>query len=260
MIFEYPQEKRAELLPLFQGIEYLEAIALGILISDLGKVYVDDLKKPRNAMLVYENAMVVVFGGSGEGDTAKELFSKIPEKAGFMYTNNKWKKMIKEHFGDKLRFQERTKVSSANLDIEYMRKLKSNIPDGYEIVKIDDDIIDKFEEHTIRKIIQFCGSIENFRKNGLGFCALYNGKIAAEITNGGIPYKNAFEIDIETHPDHRRKGLATVLAAYMIEYCLENGLDPRWDAANKPSADLALKLGYTDPEEYRVMIYIEEQD
>ena len=258
MIYEYPQEKRVELLPLFQGIEYLESLALGVLLSDLGKVYADDLDKPKNLMLVYEETKLVVFGGSGEGITAKELFSKISKSAAFIYPNKKWEELIKENYGDKLRFQTRTKVSSANLDLEHIRKLKNNVPDGYEIVKINNEIIDKFEENTIQKINRFCGSVDNFRKDGFGFCALYDGKIAAEISNAGITYKNAFEIDIETHPDHRRKGLATVLAAFMIEYSLENGLDPRWDAANKPSAVLAFKLGYTDPEEYEVMIYVEE--
>ncbi len=258
MIYEYPQEKRAELLPLFQGIEYLESLALGVLLSDLGMVYADDLDKPKNLMLVYEEMMIVVFGGLGEGATAKELFSKIIKSAAFIYPNKKWEQLIKENYGDKLRFQTRTKVSSANLDLEHMRKLKNNVPDGYEIVKINSEIIDKFEENTIQKINRFCGSVDNFKKNGFGFCALHNGKIAAEISNGGITYKNTFEMDLETHPDHRRKGLATVLAAFMIEYSLENGLDPRWDAANKPSAVLAFKLGYTDPEEYEVMIYVKE--
>lgn len=258
MIYKYPQEKRAEMLPLFQGLEYLEALVLGILTSDLGKVYVDDLNNPVNSMLVYEEAMLVAFGGSGVGATAVELFSKIPKRAAFVYPNEKWAALIKEYFNGKLKFQTRTKFSSANLDIEKIRKLKDVIPEGYIIVKINDDVIDKFEERTVSKISRFCGSIDNFRKNGFGFCALYNGKIAADITNGGISYKNAFEIDIETHPDHRRRGLATVLAAYMIEYSLENGLDPRWDAENKPSADFALKLGYTDPEEYKVMVYLHD--
>ncbi|NPD90701.1 MAG: GNAT family N-acetyltransferase [Asgard group archaeon] len=258
MIYEYPQEKRAELLPLFQGIEYLDALALGVLLSELGELFVDDLDKPKNAILIYEEMMIVVFGGSGEGETAKELFSKMPKRAAFIFPNKKWEELIKENYGDKLRSQTRTKVSSANLDLKHIRKIKSNIPDGYEIVKINNEIIDMFEENTIKKINRFCGSVDKFRKDGFGFCALYDGKIAAEISNGGISYKNSFEIDIETHPDHRRKGLATLLAAFMIEYSLENGLDPRWDAANKPSADLAFKLGYTDPEEYEVLIYIEE--
>jgi len=258
MIYEYQQEKRAELIPLFEGIEYLETLVFGILVSDLGKVFVDNLDQPKNLMLVYENAMLVAFGGSGEGTTAKELFSKVPKRTALLYPNKKWEELIKNHYGDKLKYQTRTKVSTENLDLEHTRKIKKNVPEGYTIAKMDDEIIDKFEEHTIQKINRFCGSIENFRKNGFGFCALYEGKIAAEISNGGLLYNNAFEIDIETHPDHRRKGLATLLAAYMIEYSLENGLEPRWDAENESSARLAAKLGYSDPEEYKVMIIFEE--
>ncbi len=53
MIYEYPQDKRDELLPLFKEHKYLEAIALGLLVSDLGKVFVDDLNNPKNAMLMF---------------------------------------------------------------------------------------------------------------------------------------------------------------------------------------------------------------
>ncbi len=48
------------------------------------------------------------------------------------------------------------------------------------------------------------------------------------------------------------------MCAHLIEYSLENDYDPRWDAANKPSVGLALKLGYTDPEEHELMIYWED--
>jgi GNAT superfamily N-acetyltransferase len=258
MIYKYPQGTRTELLPLFEGIEYLEALVLGMLLSDLGNVFVDSLEKPKNVMFVYEESLFVVFGGSGEGRTAKELFSKVPKKAAFIYPNKKWKKLIKENYGGKLRFLKRTKLCSANLNLEHIKKLKNNIPNGYDIVKINNDIIDKFEKNTIQKINRFCGSVDTFRKKGFGFCALHDGKIAATVSNGGVSYKNEFELDIETHPDHRRKGLAIVLAAFMIEYSLENGLDPRWDAQNDLSVDLALKLGYTDPKKYEILIYIEE--
>ncbi len=252
-VYEYPQDKRAELVPLFEGHKYLEALVFGTLLTDLGKVFVDDLENPKNVVLLFGN--MVAFGGLGEGEVAKELVLKMPNKVGIVYPNDKWKELIIAHFGDKLIFKPRTKFSSANLDIEHIRKLKKRIPDGYEIVKIDEDTIDKFEESLKVKINRFCGSMERFRKNGFGFCVIKDGKIVADATTGGLLYENAFELDIETHPDHRRKGLATVVGAALIEYSLENGYDPRWDAANKSSADLALKMGYTDPEDYDVMIY-----
>ncbi|NHJ46510.1 MAG: hypothetical protein FK733_01865 [Asgard group archaeon] len=101
MLFEFPQEKRAELLPLFQDVDYLEAIVLGTLTSDLGKVFVDNINDPKNAIFVYEAMKLVVLGGSGEGEV-EVLISKIPNVAGILCSNEKWRLVIKEHFGEKL--------------------------------------------------------------------------------------------------------------------------------------------------------------
>ena len=255
IVYEYPQNKRTELLPLFKEHKYLEAIILGTLLSDLGKVFVDDLDNPKNAMLVrHSRTNMVLFGGFGEGDAAKELVSKIPNKTGIICPNNKWKELVCEHFGDRIKFKPRTKMSSTKLNLEHLKDLMEKIPDGYEVVKITDEIITKFPKKMNEKIIYFCGSVDYFRKHGFGFCILKDDEIIADATTGGLYYEKAFELDIETHPDHRRKGLATVVSAHLISYSLENGYDPRWDAANKPSVELALKLGYTDPEDYEIII------
>lgn len=46
-------------------------------------------------------------------------------------------------------------------------------------------------------------------------------------------------------PRHRPKGLGTQLGSALLEDCLEQGLDPHWEAVHKISVRLALKLGYT---------------
>lgn len=43
---------------------------------------------------------------------------------------------------------------------------------------------------------------------------------------------------------YRRQGMATALAARLLCWCLERGLEAHWDAANPESCALALKLGY----------------
>lgn len=58
-------------------------------------------------------------------------------------------------------------------------------------------------------------------------------------------YDEGIEIEVCTHPDHRRKGLATIVCAALILYCLDRGKYPNWDAANLNSVALAQKLGYT---------------
>lgn len=253
MIFEFPRNKKNELLHLFKEHKYMEAIILGTFMSDLGRIFVDDMEEPKNALFLYTGMTVAVFGGTGEGESAKTLIKKIPENTGILCPNDNWTELVKEHFGEKLISIPRTKLSSANLDIKKIRELKKNIPDGYEVKKISEAIIKKFSDHTKRKFVRWFGSLDRFSSNGYGFCALYNGEIAAIAVSGCFFFENAFEIDIVTQQEHRRKGLATLVAAYLIEHALEQGHDPRWDAANEPSVALALRLGYTNPEKYEVI-------
>ena len=51
-------------------------------------------------------------------------------------------------------------------------------------------------------------------------------------------------------PKHHRQGIATALAAQLLTWCLENPVDPHWDAANAESCGLAEKLGYRKTGEY----------
>ena len=93
----------------------------------------------------------------------------------------------------------------------------------------------------------FFGSSEEFYENGIAYCIKYQEKIVS-MASTFTPFTDEFEIQVDTSdPDHRRKGLATVVSAALMVYALENGLIPQWDAANEASIQLALKLGYSDP-------------
>jgi len=59
------------------------------------------------------------------------------------------------------------------------------------------------------------------------------------------------EVSVSVAPEHRMRGMATVLSAYLVMWCLENGVQPHWDAANPESCRLAEKLGYTRAGTYR---------
>ena len=49
-----------------------------------------------------------------------------------------------------------------------------------------------------------------------------------------------------------------ISCAKLIEYSLQQGLVPHWDADNKPSAKLAKKLGFTKPEKYNAYFWLEK--
>ena len=78
---------------------------------------------------------------------------------------------------------------------------------------------------------------------------LRDGKVVAGASTAHC-YRNGIEVEIDTDPAERRKGLATAVGAKLILSCLDDGLEPRWDAANLISVHLAEKLGYRFDREY----------
>jgi L-amino acid N-acyltransferase YncA len=54
------------------------------------------------------------------------------------------------------------------------------------------------------------------------------------------------ELGMETEPEFRRKGFASIITAKLIDYCLERDLEPIWACrdGNKASYNLAVKLGF----------------
>lgn len=96
--------------------------------------------------------------------------------------------------------------------------------------------------------------METFIECGVGFCVMH-GRRPISAAFSGLPIEDdQFDVQVYTvdNPKYRRRGFATVASAALIEYSLENGLEPEWDAQNEPSIKIALKLGYTDPVKFDV--------
>lgn len=83
-----------------------------------------------------------------------------------------------------------------------------------------------------------------FRALGLGFAVLKDGQPVSGATSYSR-YREGIEIEIDTHPDFLRRGLALACGARLILECLDRGLYPSWDAHTPASLALAERLGYT---------------
>lgn len=95
----------------------------------------------------------------------------------------------------------------------------------------------------------------DFQKRAIGVTILHQGQLVA----GAAPYAvyhGGIEIEIDTRPDYRQKGLATSCGAKLIFECLiknknkNKKLYPGWDAHDLRSLALAKKLGYNLDKEY----------
>jgi hypothetical protein len=119
---------------------------------------------------------------------------------------------------------------------------KFPIPNGYEIVKIDEQLLRIIKGNVVPSFSW--SSSEEFNNNGIGFCLLKGEEIVNIAFTSFVGY-GQIDIGIETPPKHRNNGYARITASRLIKYCLDNNLDPIWGCVkNISSIKVALSLGF----------------
>ena len=248
-LFEYPVEQSSNLIPMFSNHKYLTAIINSSLKEQLAKVIVDDLENPTICLMTY--FAFTAISGDITSQYIEQLLDAIPfHKIILIPPEESWHQLLKTKFGMRLVTpkSKRTKFSSRSLDIGHIRSLKKPLPEHLKLEMIDEKSADLFDSDFQKHFFDMFGSKEVFLEKGFGFVILNDDEVVGATATGNIPYNKSFEIQIVVNKEYRRQGFATLLAMNLIEYSLENGFDPRWDADNDKSAALAQKLGYTNPE------------
>ncbi len=250
MIQEFDINQRKMVIPLFNEHTHLTSIIKSILDEGWGKIYVENPENPQIALL--SHASFYILAGNSKHKNAREILSYIPHHKIILIPNDDWVELLKKYWGIRLveKKNDRTKFVSSRLNLNHIKKFKEELPKGLIIEHINPQNAQFFDK-TMKEIFFFLfGSLEVFFEKGFGFCIREGDNIIGGATTGNPIYDNTFEVQVYIKKEYRRKGLATILCAYLIEYSLENGIEPHWDAENKKSVKLALKLGYTDPEPY----------
>ncbi|WP_449354150.1 GNAT family N-acetyltransferase [Virgibacillus natechei] len=242
MIYKADLNVRKKLFPMFDRME--DTIILSCLQGHMGSAWVDDLERPTIAQILVGD--FVFYTGNPHAKEAEALLHHLPVNILAIVNTDEWKKRIETiHEGSIKKIQRYSfKKNVDDLDRKHLEKFLTRLPEGYELKRIDASLAREASLHEISK--DFTGqfdSIDDYLNRGLGYAVVYDGKVACGASSYSI-YDKGIEIEIGTHPNHRRKGLATVAAAALILECLDRGLYPSWDAANPESAELAQKLGY----------------
>ena len=152
-----------------------------------------------------------------------------------------------ETLGENVKRIKRYGFSPEHLNLNHLRALKENLHSDFVLEPIDLDTARTIPRSLAPAIPFYFGSPESFIENGFGFCIKHNGAVVSTAMTA-MPFVKEFEIEVDTmnSPEYRRKGLATIASAALIEHALLNNLIPIWDAANEASKALALKLEYSD--------------
>jgi GNAT superfamily N-acetyltransferase len=133
---------------------------------------------------------------------------------------------------------------------------RNQVPDGVSIECLDRALLAKpgvrIPKHAIRWMVDNWGSVEGFLLQGLGFCAVQENQIVSWCLTDCIS-GSACEIGIHTHPEYRRRGLATLTVAATVDECLVQGLTTiGWHCheTNLGSRGVAENVGFVKEREY----------
>ncbi|MCA9892728.1 MAG: GNAT family N-acetyltransferase [Anaerolineae bacterium] len=255
-MIEVVENRRQQLGALFEGAQG-GLMPDAVLDGCMGRALADSAC-PKFAVLELPAADVVILGGDLNQPAATDYLRNLSKFTMLFANAPDFEKVTKHiHRGKWVAF-ERFAFSTDHLSWDKMRQFQADLPDGFHVKKLDVDLArqlaqDEANEYANHHGINF-DSPEDFVARGGAYCICEAHTIACVASSFAV-CAHGIEIQIDTHPDYRRRGLGTVAAAYLIAHCLENDLEPGWDAATEVSAELAKKLGYTPQATYQMYVF-----
>ena len=211
------------------------------------EIWVDNESEPTLASFYTPPAYFL--WGDPENKDVTALLDMIGGDSWLVPCSEKWERHLGAHFGERLNAYPRTSFDASSLSLEFLRSLKTDLPAGLRLVPINERHVNDREGMLYQDLLSKFFSAADFFQQGAGFCLLEDEKIIG-FAAANYPIRNNIlevyiRVDYNDDPCHRQKGLGMQLSVALLEYCLENGLEPQWDAANEVSVRLALKLGYS---------------
>ena len=240
-----PAQTREALRPFFADFPGLHGAIDSALEGLVGDVYVDDPVSPRVAHVAFDDFHCLA--GDPAAPAAREAVLSVMSED-YIAAPPSWQSLIRTR--KDIREKQRFAFSApAAWDHDHLAQLQTSLQHGLTLQRVTAETIDAFEtlEHSL--VANF-GTHANFLARGVGYGITNE---AGEFVAGCASYtisSRSLEFEIQTRPDHQRRGLALVTGARMIEHCLEHTLEPCWDAAHEGSALLAERLGFTNRSTY----------
>jgi RimJ/RimL family protein N-acetyltransferase len=222
------------------------------------RVWADDLATPRMALLWDGTHSVYLVGAVDHVGACRELFEReiAPAGRGVLKLHAADAAVSAVCTGQSLHRRERVFYRGESSAIA---RRPQQIPAGFQISSINDKFAElgalaNFADVTA-EIGSCWNSLADFRRAGFGFCAHDADTIVCWCTAEYVS-DGRCGIGIETAPEYRGRGFATLTASAFAGHCAERGIVPHWDAwsSNRPSVAVAEKLGFRKVETYSVFV------
>lgn len=241
MIYKLDTPRIAQ--PLFG--DWQETLIWSAMEGIMGDVYADDVQAPTCAMVILGDFSFVAGTPNKElvlhkpADSTQDFMIIVPQ-------SESWSSLIEACYKEKAKKTERYAIKKEPevFDENRLQQAAASLPDGFHLQLIDKRLYEVCTQTPwCRDFVAQYPTYQAFCKGGLGVVCIQSGQIVAG-ASAYSHYSKGIEIEIVTHEDYRRRGLAYACGAALILECMARGLYPSWDARTKFSVALAEKLGY----------------
>ncbi len=233
--------------PLFDGIDHSVALVFSVLEgSSPGRVFVDDLKSPRVALLFPAGTFYFIAGSETSESLRhelvpllfKDLLPASPDKELVLFSfSDPWREKLDRLLRGKGVIRISRLMFSFDQDkYMHLRDGMPKVPAGFVLRPIDAALAEKHPD--LKPVV-------DPKTKRLGVC-LMSGDEIVSICSAVCVGRGEAEIDINTAAKYRDQGFATLTVAAFIEACITRGLKPNWACwpERRASVALAKKLGF----------------
>ncbi len=249
------KERLWEIKKMFEGIQ--DSMVIACIQGYMGEAYVDQLPHPTVGLIV--SGEYSFFAGNGNSEEAvrlvDNLFQLNPSTETvciFSDDEAEWEetlmKVEKNHPVAVPRYGivQKDYIFDENLLNNFIEKL----PKSYELTMFDEKLYQQaMAEDWSKEFCETFDSAEDYINRGFGCAIVHKGKLVAGTSTMTV-YDGGAEVQVATHPEFRKKGLAMVSAAAFLLESQKLKIRACWDAANLISKKMALALGYEYKGEY----------
>ena len=239
------REGRAALLPFYQNTK--DTLLLSGLQGHLGRAFLSDQQK---SCLVIVQGFIFLGGEPDEAFFCQAM--ACAPKYFLTFSGSKEWLAVAVAWGANVAMTRYDIENPPAFDQNKLRALAAP-PSGFVIHRADEKLYRQcLSLSWCNDVVSAYGDYDDFRARGGAVFALDGDQIVA----GCGAYAHAdgqWEIEIDTHPDYRRRGLGTACGAAFLLLCLEKGIAPHWDAMTPISLSLAGKLGFGKAHPYLVV-------
>lgn len=249
MITEYPLTKahRIRLARAFSDIPRVDLSIDCAIEGQMGRAFVDDPEEPTAFRI--EVGPFFYLAGDAAGPGGRAMLKAIAPYTLFMPSSPGWLEAAMAMYGGRLVGFARYSFSAEHVSAEHLDHLCATSPFRDDVRRMDVPFVAELwgRDHFV-ELADF-DSVEDFVRRGIGFYLENKGTLVGAAYSS-LVCSRGIEVSIFVLEDHRRQGIATILAARLLAWCLENNAQPHWDAANLESCRLAEKLGYIQTGQY----------